>query len=390
MGPVGRRRSFRREGGTLTIGYAVQVSDGHVTTATQPLNFVITGTNDAVTLSAITPPTPVAELLDASAQDLTPITGVLPVNDLDVGDTFTASIAGTPTLVWSGGTLTGPQITALTAALVTGHLTFSSGVLSNGGAQTIGYSYDAAAANLDFLREGDTLTIGYAVQVSDGHVTTATQPLNFVITGTNDAVTLSAITPPTPVAELLDASAQDLAPIPGVLPVNDLDVGDTFTASIAGTPTLVWSGGTLTGPQITALTAALVTGHLTFSSGVLSNGGAQTIGYSYDAAAANLDFLREGDTLTIGYAVQVSDGHVTTTTQPLNFVITGTNDAVTLSAITPPTPVAELLDASAQDLTPITGVLPVNDLDVGDTFTASIAGTPTLVWSGGTLTGAQI
>ena len=253
------------------------------------------------------------------------------MNDLDVGDTFTASINGTPTLVWSGGTLTPAQITALTAELVTGKLSFSSGVLSNGEAQTIGYSYDAAAANLDFLRQGDTLTIGYAVQVSDGHVTTTTQPLSFVVTGTNDAVTLSTITQPGSVAELTDAHAQDLAPITGTLPVNDLDVGDTFTASINGTPTLVWSGGTLTPAQITALTAELVTGKLSFSSGVLSNGGAQTIGYSYDAAAANLDFLRQGDTLTIGYAVQVSDGHVTTTTQPLSFVVTGTNDAPVLS-----------------------------------------------------------
>ena len=74
--------------------------------------------------------------------------------------------------------------------------------------------------------------------------------------------------------------------------MTDLDVGDPLTASIFGTPTLVWSGGALTAGQITALTAALVTGKLTFTSGVLSNGGAQTIGYSYDATAANLDFLK--------------------------------------------------------------------------------------------------
>src|SRR5262249_57325668 len=109
----------------------------------------------------------------------------LAVSDLDVGDTFTAAIVGTPTLVWSGGSLTAAQISTLTAALVTGKLTFAPGVLSNGGAQTIGYTYDATAADLDFLGQGDTLTIGYSVQVSDGHVTTA-QPLNFVITRTDD------------------------------------------------------------------------------------------------------------------------------------------------------------------------------------------------------------
>src|SRR5262249_13337643 len=226
----------------------------------------------------------------------------LAVSDLDVGDTFTASIVGTPTLVWSGGSLTAAQISTLTAALVTGKLTFAPGVLSNGGAQPIGYTYDATAANLDFLRQGDTLTIGYSVQGTDGHVTAAPQPLSFVITGTNDAPVLSAITQPASVPELADASAQNLDPITRTLPVSDLDVGDTFTAWIVGTPTLVWSGGSLTAAQISALTAALVTGKLTFATGVLSNGGAQTIGYTYDATAANLDFLRQGDTLTIGYS----------------------------------------------------------------------------------------
>ena len=132
------------------------------------------------------------------------------MSDLDVGDTFTASIVGTPTLVWSGGSLTVDQISALTAALVTGKLTFATGVLSNGGAQPIGYTYDPTAASLDFLRQGDTLTIGYSVQVSDGHVTTAPQPLNFVITGTDDAPVLSAIPQPAFVSELPEPGSRTL------------------------------------------------------------------------------------------------------------------------------------------------------------------------------------
>src|SRR5439155_739057 len=137
------------------------------------------------------------------------------------------------------------------------------------------------------------------------------------ITPVNNAPILSAITQPGSVAELADASAQDLAPIVGTLPVSDLDVGDTLTASISGTPTLVWSGGSLTASQVTALTAAMVTGKLSFTAGTLSNGGAQTIGYTYDAAAANLDFLALGQTLTVTYQVQVSDGTATTSTQSL-------------------------------------------------------------------------
>src|SRR5205807_2632457 len=149
------------------------------------------------------------------------------------------------------------------------------------------------------------VAVSYSVPVSDGTAAGGTHSLSFVVPGTNDAPVLSAITQPGSVAELANASAQDLAPISGTLPVNDLDVGDTFTGSISGTPTLVWSGGALTGTQITALTAAMVTGKLSFTAGVSSNGGAQTIGYTYDASAANLDFLAAGQTVTVTYAVQV-------------------------------------------------------------------------------------
>src|SRR5439155_8297650 len=55
------------------------------------------------------------------------------------------------------------------------------------------------------------------------------------ITPVNNAPILSAITQPGSVAELANASAQDLAPIVGTLPVSDLDVGDTLMASISGT-----------------------------------------------------------------------------------------------------------------------------------------------------------
>ena len=61
-----------------------------------------------------------------------------------------------------------------------------------------------------FCAEGDTLTIGYSVQVSDGHVTTAPQPLNFVITGTDNAPVLSAIPQLAFVPELPDAWSRTL------------------------------------------------------------------------------------------------------------------------------------------------------------------------------------
>src|SRR5437667_341626 len=196
------------------------------------------------------------------------------------------------------------------------------------------WTYTAADGQtaIQQLGAGQSITDSFTAVSSDG---TASQLVTVTIHGTNDAPVLSAITQPASAAELANASAQDLAPISGTLPVSDLDVGDTFTASISGAPTLAWSGGALTGAQITVLTAAMVTGKLSFTAGVSSNGGAQTIGYTYDASAANLDFLAAGQTLTVTYAVQVSDGTATSGTQSLSFVVTGTNDAPVLSTTIP-------------------------------------------------------
>src|SRR5205807_2251355 len=248
-------------GTTYTDNFSVAGADGTLTSVT--IN--IAGTNDAAVLSA-----DVANLTETNSPTDISTSGTLTVSDIDSPATFVAQ-----------------------AATVGLYGTFA---IDAAGA----WAYTASSAHNEFVA-GTTYTDTFSVASADGTLTSVT----IHILGTNDAAVLSAITQPGSVAELANASAQDLAPISGTLPVNDLDVGDTFTASISGTPTLAWSGGALTGSQITALTAAMVTGKLSFTAGVSSNGGAQTIGYTYDASAANLDFLAAGQTVTVTYAVQV-------------------------------------------------------------------------------------
>ena len=50
----------------------------------------------------------------------------------------------------------------------------------------IGWHYDPAAADLDWLRAGDTLTLTFVAQVDDGHGNVGAQNLVITITGTND------------------------------------------------------------------------------------------------------------------------------------------------------------------------------------------------------------
>ena len=142
----------------------------------------ITGTNDQTVLTAIAAQ-PVNEATDALAQDLL-LTGTLSFSDKDVGDTLAAATVGTPTVVESTGVV---LPTGLAAALAPA-LSFGTAVTSDGTTQTIGYTYDPAAVNLDFLRAGQTITVTYAVKVGDS----ATQNLVVTITGTNDAPVINS------------------------------------------------------------------------------------------------------------------------------------------------------------------------------------------------------
>ncbi len=183
-------------------------------------------------LSAITQPAPVVELANASAQDLAPINGTLFVKDLDIGDTITASIVGTPSVTLSsGGSVPASVIAALTAS---GVLTFGSAITSTGIDQTIGFTYNPGPANLDFIRAGDSLRVVYTVKVKDGTTDSATQSITISITGSNDTATISG--PST------GALTEDAATIvaSGILNVTDPDMDEAFfqtptLASLAGT-----------------------------------------------------------------------------------------------------------------------------------------------------------
>ncbi|WP_212001903.1 calcium-binding protein [Bradyrhizobium sp. JYMT SZCCT0180] len=319
--------------------YTVTDENGDSDSAT--LTITLTGTNDAPVLSDTTNPTAVAELSNGSAQDLAAITGNFSLSDDDVGDTLTASIVGSPTVLLNGGAFTLP---AGAAALTAGGAFTVAGASSNGGAVNIGYNYDPAAANLDFLRVGQSLTITYVVQVNDGTTNSGTQDVTFTITGTNDAPVLSDTTNPGAVAELASASAQDLAAINGTFSVADLDVGDTLTASVVGSPTVLLNGGAFSLP---AGAAALTAGGAFTLTGTTSTGSAVNIGYSYDPAAANLDFLQAGQQLTITYQVRVNDGTTDSAIQDVTFTITGTNDAPVLNAAATPAGTAVAEDAGA-------------------------------------------
>ncbi|MGJ4953912.1 VCBS domain-containing protein [Bradyrhizobium sp. HKCCYLS20291] len=315
---------FLQAGQTVTEIYAVTVSDGHGGQTTQTVTVTVTGTEDAPVLTAGGSGT-VTEAADASAQDIAPITGTLAVTDLDVGDALSASIVGSPALTLDGYGFTLP---VGAASLIDHALSFQTGVTSNGGAASIGWNYDPAAANLDFLRQGQQLVLTYTVAVSDGIHDSGTQTVAITITGTDDLPTITGSAGTVDEAGAAHAQAIALA---GTIAVTDLDAGDPLTASVISSPTVMLDGHAFTLPAGAAALADAAA--LSFdNAGNLSNGGTTNIAWIYHPGAADLDFLKQGQTLTLTYAVDVSDGIGTSAPQTVVITINGTNDAPVAAA----------------------------------------------------------
>jgi len=150
------------------------------------------------------------------------------------------------------------------------------------------------------------------------------------LAGVATAPVLSAVSTPSPVAEVANATAQAVA-VNGTLTVFDADVGDTLTASLAGPATIAFDGGALPAQFAEQVAALTVSGALAFGGPITATGGAQTITWTYAPAATNLEFLSDTDTLTITMPVKINDGTADSVTENVVVTITGVNDAPTVT-----------------------------------------------------------
>jgi VCBS repeat-containing protein len=400
--PAAADLDWLRQGDTLTLTFVAQVDDGHGNVGAQNLVITITGTNDVPSIDAATNPTSIAEIIgDSHAQDIPQVNGTISITDQDLGDTLTVSVAGNATASYTpnggvAGALPAENSVNVAALIASGAVTFSVLPNSTGEQQTIGWHYNPAAADLDWLRQGDTLTITYVAKVNDGHVDSNTQNLVITITGTNDVPSIDAATNPAPILEVTgDSHAQDIPQVNGTISITDQDLGDTLTVSVTGNATASYKpnggvAGSLPVEDSVNVAALIASGAISFDP-LTSDGEQQTIGWHYDPAAADLDWLRQGDTLTLTYIAQVNDGHGNVGAQNLVITITGTNDVPTIDGATNPAPIAESVgDSHAQDIAQVNGTISITDQDLGDTLTVSVTNNATATYSGGNIPAADV
>lgn len=356
-------------GQTKAETFTVNLVDGHTGgTVQKTVTVTIAGTNDAPDLSVQVGDASVAGVMEGDAG--LQASGTLSVTDVDVANTVSVVVDS----VSVGGTFDGAN--PLTNAALKAYMSLANATANlaePGSSNNLHWSFNSGSQAFDFLGEGKTLELTYTLKATDSSLPPAfdTQTVTIIIAGTNDAPVLSAIVAPSSLAEAGDAHAQDIAPIAGILAVADKDVGDTLQASIVGSPVVELDGAAFALPGDAH---ALVANALSIAGTVVSDGGNKTIGWTYDPAAANLDFLREGQVLTLTYAVKVSDGKTDSGTQNVVITITGTNDAPVVSG-------AVLGDAT-EDGTASTLDALANATDKDAATTLSVANVPADLPSG--------
>ena len=225
----------------------------------------------------------------------------------------------------------------------------------------------------DHLADSETEGAIFNVLAEDG----STVNVTIVLTGTNDAPVLT-------IADTVAAVTEDVGVVPGqladsgALSFTDADQTDLVTISSAYNGDAVWSGGSLSPAQLAAVSAG-------FS--------ADSNSWDYSVANSALQFLAAGETITLSFTVTATDD----LDGPLNdddsevvtLTITGTNDAPVLT-------IADTVAAVTEDVGVVpgqladSGALSFTDADQTDLVTISSAYNGDAVWSGGSLSPAQL
>jgi VCBS repeat-containing protein len=316
--------SFLGKNETLTVVYDVTVTDPSGASDTQTVTVTILGTNSAPVITSGPESASVSELTDTTGSAASDsATGTLAFTDGDTGDTHSVTTS-LSSAVWSGGsTVPAGTLAAAQSALAT-TLNDSTGT----GSGSVDWSFGIADNQVDFLAAGETLTLSYNVNVSDGSESAA-QTVSITVTGTNDAPAITSGPESGAVAEqanMTNSSAPDSTN--GTLQFSDVDLSDSHIVQVA-LDSAVWSGGDLIPEQTQAdLSAALATAlHDSRGSGTGS------VDWTFSIPDKDLDFLSAGQTLTATYDVTVSDGS-TSSTQTVTIVMSGASDPLTISPAT--------------------------------------------------------
>ncbi len=349
-------------GETLTLTYTLTIADGNGGTAAQTVTIDVTGTNDIPTITAATTQGGVIEV-GAGVTGNATITGDASnggANWVDLDHSEDATLATTPAvMVGAYGVLT---------------------LQANG---QYSYTLDNTLMLTQGLDSGQTATDVFSYAIGGSGAGSASSTITIQIAGSNDAPVLSSITPPATFDENTASPSNEDPGASGSFTVTDVDASDTLTATAAAAVVRI-NGNVVTTGFPAALANAL---SITPASENSNFGTPQSFGWSYAPGSVNLDFLSEGDTLTVTYAITASDGTISSSTQNLVVTITGSNDPTTIQILAGDSILSDINETNTGLST--SGTLHVHDADLNDAPTGQVSAL-TIVGDAGGISAATL
>ncbi|MGR3632166.1 MAG: VCBS domain-containing protein [Limimaricola soesokkakensis] len=205
------------------------------------------------------------------------------------------------------------------------------------------YTFKVNDRALDFLGEGDKITLDYVVTIRDGHPTDekfVTETVTLEIFGSDDKAVLTVVNPGD--VQEADVASDQLITATGSITVDDVDQNDEISAKaqpLAGSPSYEGPGNL--GDVVSAEDLAILTNsaNLTFDTGLVTKGAGHPVdlGFRFETlSGVNLDALPEGGSLTLTFKVDVTVGFdhndkPVVQTKDVTITIQGTNDAPVVS-----------------------------------------------------------
>jgi VCBS repeat-containing protein len=346
-----------RAGETTTDTFTYTIDDGHGGTDTATVTLAVAGINDAPTITSetdaptqavIVNPAVLAEGVNTNSLGLS--TETFDSQQVGSGNFYSAALDATFSGSGNVGVING-SIPGVAVALFLGPLPGSLDTtnylsISANGVETITFASEKNTFGLYWgtidsfntisFYDGSILVASYTgaeigpllsghqgAFASNGYVEfSGIHPFDRVVleTGNANAFEIENIS----AGFVPGHHAKLAAPISGTLSVHDSDIGDTLTASVIGNASIEFTAadGSTTLPNGVDIAALIDAGDIRFDT-VQTNGGTQTLHWTYNPVDPDLDFLKVGDKLTIQFTAQVNDGHGNVGNQVLTISIVG-------------------------------------------------------------------
>jgi uncharacterized repeat protein (TIGR01451 family) len=318
---------FLAKNQTLTLTYDIKVSDNHGGTTKQTVTITITGTDDKPMFATSVAAT-INEQTDHTLS-LSPDTAHIAVQftDADLTNTgHTASVTG----VSATGVTTGILPGSFGTAELMGFFHVDNVVKASGSSNgTINTTFSAPDLAFDYLAAGEQLKITYTIQLDDHAGGISTQTVAVTVNGTNDKPVVLAFPESAHLTEDHNLSGGNLT-AHGDFLFSDIDLSDTHTVSTTVTATRS-GGGTVPISNSDLIDAMGATIDPDSTSQLLGD-----VNWNFALPNSAVNFLAEGETLTLNYHITVTDPSGASDTEDVCITVLGTNHpVVTISATVP-------------------------------------------------------